>query len=52
METIRGDKEAVRDQIDAAKAAQDRTLVTGHSATEPVQNVLTISDATWLWIGQ
>jgi hypothetical protein len=29
METIRGDKEAVRDQIDAAKAARDRTLVTG-----------------------
>jgi len=29
METIRGDKEAVRDQIDAAKAARDGTLVTG-----------------------
>jgi len=29
METIRGDKEAVRDHIAAAKAVRDRTLVTG-----------------------
>jgi hypothetical protein len=29
METIRGDKEAVRDRIAAAKAVGDRTLVTG-----------------------
>jgi hypothetical protein len=29
METIRGDKEAVRDHIAAAKVARDRTLVTG-----------------------